>query len=74
MVTVADQRVDPPEQRKPCPCDIRAVISEVANTLDDAMYEHGLEWDCSVAKAEGCLREYINTMVEAPVGTCEECR
>jgi hypothetical protein len=50
------------------------VIDEVSNALDDSMYEHGLEWDCSVAKAEAVLREFINTVVAAPTRSCGECK
>ena len=69
-----EPRISPPDPKEPCHCDLQAVIDEVSNALDDAMYSHGLEWDCSVAKAEAVLREFINTVVAGPTRSCGECK
>ena len=73
MDSIPDQNLEP-SAYEPCYCDLQAVIDEVAKTMDDAMYSHGLEWDCSVNKAASCLREYVRTVVDIPTRACEECR
>ena len=70
MTVFPERKVDPPEPDAPCECDVTALMHELAQAMDDAMYAHGLEWAGSVKDGEKALEYYINKVV-GPVKPCD---
>lgn len=65
---------DPPNDRPACECDYRLAKRKVSDAIDDALYEHHLEWNASDEMATRLLEDYLRSVTMA-VRDCEgDCR